>query len=78
MGEVIDWLMFHDYARLHSTLDYVSPMMFGKMARGTAIEGRTIKWLGGTFNKGKFSAVRGEYQVLRHFTAIQSRRFAQS
>jgi transposase InsO family protein len=28
MDEVIDWLGFYDQRRLHSTLDYVSPMQF--------------------------------------------------
>jgi putative transposase len=28
MDEVIDWLTFYNYKRLHSTLGYVSPMMF--------------------------------------------------
>jgi len=28
MDEVIDWLTFYDYRRLHSTLGYVSPMRF--------------------------------------------------
>ena len=30
MDEVIDWLTFYNYRRLHSTLDYVSPMTFEK------------------------------------------------
>jgi putative transposase len=28
MDEVIDWLTFYNYKRLHSTLGYASPMMF--------------------------------------------------
>ncbi len=28
MDEVIDWLTFYNHSRLHSTLDYVSPMTF--------------------------------------------------
>ena len=28
MDEVIDWLMFYNYSRLHSTLNYMSPMQF--------------------------------------------------
>ena len=28
MDEVIDWLMFYNYRRLHSTLGYISPMQF--------------------------------------------------
>ena len=28
MNEVIDWLTFYNHSRLHSTLDYVSPMTF--------------------------------------------------
>lgn len=28
MGEVMDWLTFYNHKRLHSTLGYVSPMMF--------------------------------------------------
>ena len=28
MDEVIDWLTFYNYKRLHSTLGYVSPMTF--------------------------------------------------
>jgi len=28
MDEVIDWLTFYNYRRLHSTLGYVSPMQF--------------------------------------------------
>lgn len=28
MDEVIDWLTFYNYKRLHSTLGYVSPMAF--------------------------------------------------
>ena len=28
MDEVIDWLNFYNHKRLHSTLDYVSPMKF--------------------------------------------------
>jgi len=28
MDEVIDWLSFYNHARLHSTLNYVSPMQF--------------------------------------------------
>jgi putative transposase len=30
MDEVIDWLTFYNHRRLHSTLDYVSPMQFEK------------------------------------------------
>ena len=30
MDEVIDWLTFYNHRRLHSTLDYVSPMTFEK------------------------------------------------
>ena len=30
MDEVIDWLMFYNHRRLHSTLDYISPMQFEK------------------------------------------------
>jgi len=30
MDEVIDWLGFYNARRLHSTLDYVSPMNFEK------------------------------------------------
>ena len=30
MDEVIDWLTFYNYARLHSTLGYVSPMKYEK------------------------------------------------
>lgn len=30
MDEVIDWLTFYNYARLHSTLGYVSPMQYEK------------------------------------------------
>ncbi|MGF6853249.1 transposase InsO family protein [Paraburkholderia sp. CI3] len=30
MDEVIDWLGFYNARRLHSTLDYVSPMTFEK------------------------------------------------
>ena len=30
MDEVIDWLNFYNHRRLHSTLDYVSPMTFEK------------------------------------------------
>ncbi|HUZ90297.1 MAG TPA: IS3 family transposase, partial [Methylocella sp.] len=39
--EVIDWLRFYNSRRLHSTLDYLSPMAFEK------------KWLG---EKGKLVA----------------------
>jgi putative transposase len=28
MDEVVDWLTFYNYKRLHSTLGYVSPMTF--------------------------------------------------
>jgi putative transposase len=28
MDEAIEWLTFHNYGRLHSTLRYVSPMKF--------------------------------------------------
>jgi transposase InsO family protein len=28
MDEVIDWLVFYNHRRLHSTLGYVSPMKF--------------------------------------------------
>jgi putative transposase len=28
MDEVIDWLSFYNHSRLHSTLNYVSPMQF--------------------------------------------------
>ena len=28
MDEVIDWLMFYNHSRLHSTLNYLSPMQF--------------------------------------------------
>ena len=30
MDEVIDWMAFYNARRLHSTLDYVSPMVFEK------------------------------------------------
>ncbi len=32
VNEVIDWLDFYKARRLHSTLNYVSPMTFEKMA----------------------------------------------
>jgi transposase InsO family protein len=28
MDEVIDWMSFYNRRRLHSTLDYLSPMQF--------------------------------------------------
>jgi transposase InsO family protein len=28
MDEIVDWLGFYNSRRLHSTLDYVSPMTF--------------------------------------------------
>jgi len=28
MDEVVDWLTFYNFKRLHSTLGYVSPMTF--------------------------------------------------
>jgi transposase InsO family protein len=28
MDEVIDWLMFYNHSRLHSTINYMSPMQF--------------------------------------------------
>lgn len=28
INEVIDWLMFYNHSRLHSTLNYMSPMQF--------------------------------------------------
>ena len=31
MDEIIDWLTFYNHRRLHSTLDYVSPMQFEKL-----------------------------------------------
>ena len=30
MDEIIDWLTFYNHRRLHSRLDYVSPMRFEK------------------------------------------------
>jgi putative transposase len=30
MDEVIDWLMYYNHRRLHSTLDYISPMQFAQ------------------------------------------------
>jgi transposase InsO family protein len=30
MDEIVDWLGFYNSRRLHSTLDYVSPMTFEK------------------------------------------------
>ena len=30
VDEIIDWLTFYNYARLHSTLGYVSPMQCEK------------------------------------------------
>ena len=30
MDEVIDWLTYYNHRRLHSTLDYISPMQFEK------------------------------------------------
>jgi putative transposase len=31
MDEIIDWLSFYNHRRLHSTLDYVSPMQFERV-----------------------------------------------
>ncbi|MGF6972352.1 transposase InsO family protein [Paraburkholderia sp. JPY465] len=31
MDEIVDWLVFYNARRLHSTLDYVSPMTFEKI-----------------------------------------------
>jgi transposase InsO family protein len=28
MDETIDWLLWYNHSRLHSTLNYVSPMQF--------------------------------------------------
>jgi hypothetical protein len=36
VDEVIDWLSFYYHSRLHSTLDYVSPMRFEHGWRRTA------------------------------------------
>ena len=30
MDEVVDWLPFYNHRRLHSMLEYVSPMQFEK------------------------------------------------
>ena len=35
MDEVIDWMSFYNHRRLHSTLDYVSPMQFEQHWRAT-------------------------------------------
>ncbi len=40
MDEVIDWLTFYNYKRLHSTLDYVSPMTFEQRWRAAQQQGR--------------------------------------
>ena len=33
--EAIDWLLWYNQTRLHSTLNYVSPMQFEQAARST-------------------------------------------
>ena len=35
MDEIIDWLTFYNHGRLHSSLDYVSPMEFEKTWHAT-------------------------------------------
>ncbi|SDI55238.1 Transposase InsO and inactivated derivatives [Paraburkholderia steynii] len=54
MDEVIDWLGFYNARRLHSTLNYVSPMTFEKnwaaVQRG---EAALFPWLWDSSNRGK-------------------------
>ena len=43
MDEVIDWISFYNYKRLHSTLGYVSPMEFEKRWYATHKKGCIIE-----------------------------------
>ena len=54
MDEVIDWMSFYNHRRLHSTLDYVSPMQFEQRWLANQ-EKQAALWtrLGDAENRGK-------------------------
>jgi hypothetical protein len=64
MDEVVDWLNFYNARRLHSALNYVSPLTFEKNSR-SARRGRINSWLWDSWNRGKVKVrVRvGRYDV---------------
>ena len=54
MDEVIDWLMFYNQGKLHSTLGYISPMHFEQYWSAATAEGcRIMSTLSGTEYRGK-------------------------
>ena len=65
--EVIDWLLWYNQTRLHSTLAYVSPMQFEqKLACGSTQASHFVTRLWDTDSRGKVSQVLASWRPINN------------